>query len=305
MGQEITVTAQPGANADVRIFSCNRSITGMAIESYANAKEAKGSRAPDVLAQRLFDLGATTVTVYSSDVTVEAPAQRWAKLEPQVIETIEHLFGFYGDDAGWSDEALRAWASTPSRAPSRRRSPTMSLRNAWEGEAEAWASWASTPGHDRFFWLHGLPNLLELLPPPGVRTLDLGCGEGRLSRLLIERGHHVIGIDGSATLARLASSHDDGAPVVQADAAALPVAAGTVDLAVASMSLQDVDDLAGAVTEIAAYWRRAGGSAPRSSTRSTLPARSRARRPTARSCSTSRISTTGGTPTSSSAKVSR
>ena len=127
----------------------------------------------------------------------------------------------------------------------------MSLRDAWEGEAEAWASWASTPGHDRFFWLHGLPNLLELLPPAGTRTLDVGCGEGRLSRVLAERGHQVVGVDGSATLTRLASSHDGGAPVVQADAAALPVAAGTADLAVASMVLQDVDDLAGAVTEIA------------------------------------------------------
>lgn len=117
MGQEITVTAQPGANPDVRILTCNRSITGMAIESYASAKEAKGRRAPDVLARRLFDLGATKVTVYSSDVIVEAPAQRWAKLEPQVIETIEHLFGFYGDDAGWSDDALRAMGLDPLPRP--------------------------------------------------------------------------------------------------------------------------------------------------------------------------------------------
>ena len=53
----------------------------------------------------------------SSDVTVEAPAQRWEKLEPQVIETIEHLFGFYGDDAGWSDDALRAMGLDPLPRP--------------------------------------------------------------------------------------------------------------------------------------------------------------------------------------------
>ena len=55
-----------------------------------------------MLARRLFDLGATKVTVYSNVVTVEAPASAWPELEPKVAFTIEHLFEFYGDDAGWS-----------------------------------------------------------------------------------------------------------------------------------------------------------------------------------------------------------
>ena len=29
----------------------------------------------------------------------------WAELEPKATFTIEHLFEFYGDDAGWSFEA--------------------------------------------------------------------------------------------------------------------------------------------------------------------------------------------------------
>ena len=60
-----------------------------------------------------------TVTVYSNDVIVEAPAERWDALEPKVIETVEHLFEFYGDEAGWSDESLRASASSLFPAPSR------------------------------------------------------------------------------------------------------------------------------------------------------------------------------------------
>ena len=105
MGQPITVTTRAGARADVRFFEANRSITGMAIELYASADEAVGDRPPDVLAKRLFDLGATKVTVYSNVVTVEAPASAWPDLEPKVTFTIEHLFEFYGSDAGWSFEA--------------------------------------------------------------------------------------------------------------------------------------------------------------------------------------------------------
>jgi len=53
-------------------------------------------------AQRLFALGATKVTVYSNVVTVEALAGAWDALAPKIAFTIEHLFEFYGDDAGWS-----------------------------------------------------------------------------------------------------------------------------------------------------------------------------------------------------------
>ncbi len=108
MGQEITVTARRGASPSVVIFECNRSITGMAIERYASVDDAHGSRPPDVLARRLFDLGATRVTVYSSAVSVEAAPDRWPDLEPRVMHTIEHLFGYYGDEAGWSPESLKA-----------------------------------------------------------------------------------------------------------------------------------------------------------------------------------------------------
>lgn len=107
MGQRITVESWPGATDTTRIFSCDRSLTGMAIERYPAPDSAVGgARPPDVLARRLFDLGATSVTVYSSEVTVEAPAGAWAELEPKARFTIEHLFEFYGDDAGYSKAAL-------------------------------------------------------------------------------------------------------------------------------------------------------------------------------------------------------
>jgi hypothetical protein len=105
MGQPITVTVRSGARPDVRFFDSNRSLTGMAIEVYTSADEVTGDRPPDVLARRLLAEGATKVTIYSNVVTVEAPADTWNTLEPKAVYTIEHLFEFYGDDAGWSFEA--------------------------------------------------------------------------------------------------------------------------------------------------------------------------------------------------------
>jgi hypothetical protein len=91
----------------------------MAIERYASAADVKegGHRPPDVLARRLFDLGAESVTVYSSAVAVSAPVEQWGVLEPAVVEAIEHLFGYYGDDAGWSPDSLRAIGVEPLPTP--------------------------------------------------------------------------------------------------------------------------------------------------------------------------------------------
>jgi len=117
MGQEITVTARRGSSPTIMLFDCNRSITGMAIERYSSLADTEGSRTPDVLARRLFDLGATRVTVYSSNVTVEAPAERWGELEGRVEEAIRHLFGYYGAEAGWSPDNLRAIGVEPVFPP--------------------------------------------------------------------------------------------------------------------------------------------------------------------------------------------
>ena len=115
MGQPITVTARAGASPSVWMFDLNRSLTGMALEQYGSVAEAKarGGRPPDVLAQRLFEAGADHVTVYSNTVTVEAPADAWGELESKATYLIEHLFEYYGDDAGWSYEARGLEAPPP------------------------------------------------------------------------------------------------------------------------------------------------------------------------------------------------
>ena len=115
MGQTITANARVGSSPEVRLFDLNRSLTGMEIERYGSVTEAasRGGRPPDVLAGRLLAAGATSVSIYSNTITVVAPVEKWGTLEPEAQHLIEHLFEYYGDDAGWSYEARGLDAPPP------------------------------------------------------------------------------------------------------------------------------------------------------------------------------------------------
>lgn len=62
----------------------------------------------------------------------------------------------------------------------------------------------------------GMPVVRLLDPKPGERILDLGCGDGVLTRKLQEIGCEVIGIDSSSELVQAAASL--GLKVITADA---------------------------------------------------------------------------------------
>jgi SAM-dependent methyltransferase len=126
----------------------------------------------------------------------------------------------------------------------------MELGDFWEREAEAWVRWAREPGHDSY-WLFHRDLFLELLPPPGRLTLDVGCGEGRLARDLKDIGHTVVAVDRSSTMVRHAREADPELDVREADAAALPLEEDSADLVISFMSLMNTDDLEGAVREAA------------------------------------------------------
>ena len=126
----------------------------------------------------------------------------------------------------------------------------MSLREAWQDNADDWVRWARAPGHDSYWRFHGA-RFLELVPPAGRLTIDVGAGEGRLGRDLLARGHRVVAVDGSPAMARACAGHEIGQPAVVADAARLPLPSARADLVVAFMSLHDIDDFEGALDEVA------------------------------------------------------
>lgn len=129
-------------------------------------------------------------------------------------------------------------------------------RDHWTRESSNWAEWARRPNFDEY-WKYS-PKFFELVPSPGERTLEVGCGEGRVSRDLADRGHRVVAVDASPTLIRLASDADARSRYIRADAATLPFADESFDLAVYYNSLMDIDGMEESVHEAARVLRKGG-----------------------------------------------
>ena len=88
----------------------------------------------------------------------------------------------------------------------------------------------------------------------GKAVLDLGCGNGYLSRILARRGANVTAVDFSPRMVKDAQAHDPGNSLkiryVVTDAARLTtIAKGSFDLVFANMSLMDIEDGEGAIRE--------------------------------------------------------
>jgi SAM-dependent methyltransferase len=167
------------------------------------------------------------------------------------------------------------------------------LREAWEENAAAWVEWARAPGHDSYWRFHR-DLFLEVVPPPRGRTLDLGCGEGRLARDLAALGHDVVGIDVSPTMIAAAREAAPEMELHVADAAALPFEDGSFGLVLAFMSLQMPTICPARSARRHACSLPAGGSASPSCTPSTPRASSQRGSPTLPSSSRARTWTSPG-----------
>ena len=118
----------------------------------------------------------------------------------------------------------------------------------WTDVADQWIAWAREPGHDAF-WVYR-KGLVDFIGKGSGRALEVGCGEGRVSRELKGLGYHVTASDAVAAMvnaAREANSADDYHVAGLSD---LPFEDASFDLVMAYNVLMDVEDVPAAAREI-------------------------------------------------------
>ncbi|WP_119166874.1 class I SAM-dependent methyltransferase [Algihabitans albus] len=87
------------------------------------------------------------------------------------------------------------------------------VAEAWDGNAAAWIAQVRA-GRDFYREAFNNPAFLEFLPElTGLSVLDLGCGEGRNTRLFAQRGAHMTGIDISPRLIAAAQAAETAEPL--------------------------------------------------------------------------------------------
>ena len=150
-------------------------------------------------------------------------------------------------------------------------------RTWWDAEADAYqaehGAFLAGPSGDLaaadFIWCpEGLREAAaQLLGPAdslrGRRILEVGCGAAQCARWLVAQGAEVIAVDLSAGQLRhalKAVAHDASAPVLlQADASALPLPDGSVDIACSAFgAIPFVTDSFAVMEEVARVLRPGG-----------------------------------------------
>ena len=132
-------------------------------------------------------------------------------------------------------------------------------RQIWEANAPAWIE-LSRAGYDVNRDLVNTPAFFALLPDVrGLFGLDLGCGEGHNTRLLVAEGAEVVALDTSERfIAAAAGESRNGIRYVLADGAILPFGDATFDFVTGFMSLMDVADPEATLREVARVMRPGG-----------------------------------------------
>ncbi len=121
--------------------------------------------------------------------------------------------------------------------------------DSWETHA-GWWQHHFTAGADPEYEEQILP-LAEIHLADATRLLDIGCGEGQLSRRLARRGVSVVGVDPTVGQLRAAATRGGGVRYTRGAAEALPFAAATFDAAVICLTLEHLDPFEPAVHEVA------------------------------------------------------
>jgi SAM-dependent methyltransferase len=126
----------------------------------------------------------------------------------------------------------------------------------WSRVSREWIEWARAPDHDAF-WAYR-ESLIAFVGRGEGEALDVGCGEGRVSRELKACGYRVTASDPVWELvnaAKEARSADDYAIASGTD---LPFEDARFDLVMAYNVLMDVEDVPATLKEIRRVLRPAG-----------------------------------------------
>ena len=118
--------------------------------------------------------------------------------------------------------------------------------NLWETHAEWWID-GFTDGVDPEYEEQILPLAARELTG-AQRVLDVGCGDGQVSRLASRLGAEVIGID--PTWNCVTGAGERGTTVARAGAAALPFADESFDAVVACLVFEHIRDVDDAIAEV-------------------------------------------------------
>jgi ubiquinone/menaquinone biosynthesis C-methylase UbiE len=123
----------------------------------------------------------------------------------------------------------------------------------WNDSAEVWTT-LSRSGFDVYRDYLNTPAFFAMLPNvEGLSGLDIGCGEGYNTRLLVKRGARMTAVDISEVFighARQAEADDHpGIDYRVASAVELPFADAAFDFATGFMSLMDVPETGRALAE--------------------------------------------------------
>ena len=119
---------------------------------------------------------------------------------------------------------------------------------SWETHAGWWID-GFTDGADPDYEEQILPLAAEELAG-AKRVLDVGCGDGQVSRLATRLGAEVIGVDPTWNCVSVAHERG-GASFARAAAAQLPFADASFDAVVACLVFEHIRDVDAAIAEVA------------------------------------------------------
>ncbi len=117
----------------------------------------------------------------------------------------------------------------------------------WETHAEWWID-GFTAGADPEYEEQILPLAARELAG-AQRVLDVGCGDGQVSRLAARLGAQVVGIDPTWNCVSVANQRGGGV-FARAGAAQLPFADATFDAVVACLVFEHIRDVDAAIAEV-------------------------------------------------------